>query len=94
MNLSSFLLLLLSLNIPSLLSTGVTRPADTDGGDAPHRAHLTPEHGSAAGRETGQLGGEQRASVRPQAGRLWRLLQQRSESEIALIVLVHKASCF
>lgn len=62
----------------SLLSqTGVSWPAHTDGGDAPHGAHLPAEYGSAAGRETGQPGGEQRAHLRPQTGRLRRLLQQR-----------------
>lgn len=57
---------------------GLSGPAHADGGDAPHGAHLPAEHGAAAGRETGQPGGEQRARLRPQAGRLRRILQQRS----------------
>lgn len=32
-----------------LFPTGITRPAHTDGGNAPHRAHLPAEHGPAAG---------------------------------------------
>ena len=42
-----------------LYPTGLTGPAHTDSGDAPHRAHFSAEHGSAACREAGQLGGEQ-----------------------------------
>lgn len=61
----------------SVICLGITRPADPDGGDAQDGAHIPAEHGPAAGRETGRLGGEQWTCLRPQTGRLWRLLQQR-----------------
>ncbi|CAM4313787.1 unnamed protein product, partial [Lepidochelys olivacea] len=53
---------------------GVPGPAHADGGDAPHGAHDPAEHGAAAGRETRQPGGEQRARLRSQAGHLRRVL--------------------
>lgn len=57
--------------------SGISRPADSDSGDAQDGAHIPAEHGPAARREAGRLDGEQRACLRPQTGRLWRLLQQR-----------------
>lgn len=35
--------------VPTNFSSGFTGPANTDCGDAPHRAHVPAEHGPAAG---------------------------------------------
>lgn len=64
-------------SLPTTFSSGFTGPANTDCGDASHGAHVPAEHGPAAGWETGQPRGEQRARLRRQTGRLRRLLQQR-----------------
>lgn len=50
-------------NLIRISLAGISRPADSGGGDAQDRAHVPAEHGAAAGREAGWPGGEQRARL-------------------------------